>query len=349
MDRQRSKGLVLLGNRRAEVKEFPIPKPGLGQVLIRVRAAGICGSDLHFYRSTPDELGVRRDVVIGHEPSGIVEAVGPGVSHLCPGDRIAVNHTLGCGHCEYCLAGETVLCSENIGIAAAGCGGDAEFTLLPASNCFRLPDALSFIEGAFIGCTGATAYSALRKLAPSGQDTLAVFGLGPVGLSAVLVGKALGATVVGIDIIPERLALAKDLGADTVINATDTDPLEATYALNDGRGIELALETSGSPTAQSNVVDVLCPRGKAAFVGLGKGKKSISPEQFLHKQAILFGSKVMPSGTYWEMTRFMIERNIRFERMVTHRVALENGPDAFAQFDAGAAGKFVFEFSEGVS
>jgi propanol-preferring alcohol dehydrogenase len=349
MDRERFKGLVLLGDRRAELKEFPVPEPGPGQVLMRVRAAGICGSDLHFYRSTPEELGVRRGVVIGHEPSGVVETVGPGVSYLRPGDRIAVNHTLGCGHCEYCLAGETVLCAENIGIAAAGSGGDAEYTLLPASNCFRLPDELSFIEGAFLGCTGATAYNALRKLAPSGRDTLAIFGLGPVGLSAVMVGKALGATVVGIDLIPQRLVLAKDLGADTVINITETDPLAAIRTLNNGRGVEAALETSGSPVAQSQAVDVLRPRGKAAFVGLGKGQKSINPEQFMHKEATLFGSKVMPSGTYGEMTRFMVEKNVRFETIVTHRVALQHGADAFARFDAGAAGKFVIEFSEGAS
>lgn len=337
------KGLVLLGNRRAEVKTFPLRQPGPGEILMRVKAAGICGSDLHFYRSTPQELGIRRGVVIGHEPSGVVEAVGPGVLHFRPGDRVAVNHTLGCGQCEYCLAGETVLCAENIGIATAGYGGDAEYTLMPARNCFHLPNELSFIEGAFIGCTGATAYAALRKLGPSGRDKLAVFGLGPVGLSAVLVGRALGATVFGVDLIPARIEMAKELGADQVINAAETDPVEAMRALTNGRGVELALETSGSPRGQSDAVDGVGPRGRVAFVGLGRGKKSISPEQFLHKQAVLFGSKVMPSSLYGEMTRFLIDLNIRFEAMVSHRVALDEGPPAFAQFDAGAPGKFVFD------
>ncbi len=342
MNTQR-KGLILLGNRQAEVREFPLSKPGAGEILIKVKAAGICGSDLHFYRSTPEKLGIRRGVVIGHEPSGVVDAIGHGVTRFHPGDRIAVNHTLGCGFCEYCLSGETVLCSEALGIAASGYGGDTEYMLMPARNCFHLPDELSCIEGAFIGCTGATAYNALRKLAPSGRSTLAIFGLGPVGLSALLIGNALGAAVVGIDIVPERMAMAKELGAADVVNAADTDAVDAIRSLTRGRGADLVFETSGAPAAQSQAVDVVCPRGKVAFVGMGKGEKSICPEQFLDKQAMLFGSKVMPAHLYAEMTRFMLDNDVRFEKLVTHRVALEDGPSAFAEFDSGAAGKFVFD------
>ncbi len=342
MEKQR-KGVILLGNKQAAIKEFPFPSPGTGELVMRVKSAGICGSDLHFYRSTPEELGIRRGVIIGHEPSGIVQEVGPGVSHFRPGDRIAVNHTVGCGYCEYCLAGEAVLCTENIGIAAAGYGGDTEYTLMPAGNCFHLPAELSFVEGSFIACTGATAYNALRKLNPSGRDTLVVFGLGPVGLSAVLVGRALGATVFGVDLLPERLNMARDLGAAEIIHAKETNPLEAIRALTHGRGVECVLETSGSPAGQSNAVDVACPRGKVAFVGLDKGEKSISPSQFLHKQAILIGAKVMPAHLYWEMIRFLLDRNIRFESLITHRLPLDEGPSAFAQFDAGAAGKFIFD------
>jgi propanol-preferring alcohol dehydrogenase len=310
-------------------------------VLLRIEAAGICGSDLHFYQSTPEVLGIRRGVVIGHEPSGVIEAVGPCVRHLQVGDRVTVNHTLGCGHCEYCRAGETVLCTENLGIAASGYGGNAEYTLMPAENCLPLPDALSFIEGTFLACTGATAYNALRKLAPSGRTRLAVIGLGPVGLSGVVVGKALGATVYGVDLIEERLTLAQSLGADEVINASEVNTVDTVRALTDGRGVELAFETSGTTAGQSDAVDVLRPRGKAAFVGIGDGGKSIDPAQFLHKEATLYGSKVMPAGTYQEMVRFMVRRNVRFEPIVTHRVPLVEGPAAFAEFNAGAPGKFI--------
>lgn len=335
-------GLVLLGNREAEVRTLPLGEPGPGEVLVRVGAAGICGSDLHFYRSTPQELDIRRGVVIGHEPSGTVEAVGSGVGGFAIGDRVTVNHTLGCGHCEYCDAGETVLCADDLGIAASGYGGDADYIILPANACVHLPDPLSFVEGAFIACTGATAYGALRKLEPSGRTAVAIFGMGPVGLSALIVAKALGATVYAVDVLPERLSMAKVLGAAAIIDASSGNAVEALHSLSsDGRGVELALETSGSSAGQSDAVDALRPHGKASFVGLSRGAKSISPEQFIHKEITLFGSKVLPSPLIWEMTRFMVERNVRFEPIVTHRLPLSDAPQGFARFDAGAAGKFV--------
>jgi threonine dehydrogenase-like Zn-dependent dehydrogenase len=342
-------GLVLLGDRSAEVRTLQLRAPGPGEVLVRIQAAGICGSDLHFYRSTPAELGIRRGVVIGHEPSGTVEAVGTDVTGFAPGDRVTVNHTLSCGHCQYCAAGETVLCEHDLGIAASGYGGDADYIILPASACFHLPPELSFIEGAFIACTGATAYGALRKLEPSGRTTIAIFGMGPVGLSALIVAKALGACVFAIDVLSERLDMARDLGADEIIDASKSNAVAALHSLSgDGRGVELTLETSGSPIGQSDAVDALRPHGKASFVGLGKGAKSISPEQFIHKEITLLGSKVLPGPLIWEMTRFMVERNVRFEPIVTHRVSLAEGPQAFARFDAGAAGKFVI-VQEGVT
>ena len=341
-NQQKYQGLVLCGNQKAEIKEFPLKEPQKGEILLRIKAAGLCGSDLHYYRNTPEELGNRLGVVIGHEPSGLVVKVGLGVSNFYPGDRVAVNHTLGCNHCEFCLAGETVLCSKNKGIASAGYGGDAEYSLMPAKNCFHLPNELSFIEGSFIGCTGATVYNALRKLNPSGRDKIVIFGMGPVGLAAILVAKAFGASVFGIDVIDERLDMAKKIGATDVINATETDPVKVIQSLTHGLGVDSVLETSGSSVAQSCAIDLVRPQGKIVFIGLSKGKKSINPEQFIHKQAILIGSKVMPGNLYWEMTRFMINKKIRFESIVTHSNSLVDGPIAFKKFNEGAAGKFMF-------
>ena len=341
-NQQKYQGLVLCGNQKAEIKEFPLKEPQKGEILLRIKAAGLCGSDLHYYRNTPEELGNRLGVVIGHEPSGLVVKVGLGVSNFYPGDRVAVNHTLGCNHCEFCLAGETVLCSKNKGIASAGYGGDAEYSLMPSQNCFHLPNELSFIEGTFIGCTGATVYNALRKLNPSGRDKIVIFGMGPVGLAAILVAKAFGATVFGVDVIHERLDMAKKIGATDVINATETDPVKVIQSLTHGLGVDSVLETSGSSVAQSCAIDLVRPQGKIVFIGLSKGEKSINPEQFIHKQAILIGSKVMPGNLYWEMTRFMIDKKIRFESLVTHSNSLVDGPVAFKKFNEGAAGKFMF-------
>ena len=340
-DSDKMRGVVLLGNRVAEVRELPVPDPKPREVRFRVRVAGICGSDLHFYRSTPEELGIRRGIVIGHEPSGVVDAVGEGVRDFRIRDRVTVNHTIGCGHCEYCLSGETVLCKENLGMAARGRGGDAHYVVMPEMNCHRLADELSFDEGAFIACTGATAYGALRKLDPSGRDNLVVWGLGPVGLSAVIIGRALGARVIGVDINPRRLDFATSLGASETVNAKRDDPVEAILSLIWGRGAEVAIETSGSPAARSDAAESVCVKGRVVYVGLGRSEKSISAESMIHREVLLMGSKVLPISLCAEMMRFMVETGIRFESIVTHRVGLDEAPEAFSLFDEGAEGKFV--------
>ena len=358
-------GLVLLGNRTAEVHDFSDPEPGPGEVRIRVQCAGICGSDLHYYRSTPQDLGIRRGVVIGHEPSGVIDAVGVGCRMVREGDRVTVNHTIGCGRCEYCRRGETVLCGENLGIAARGRGGDADYVVLPEENVYPLPDHLSVRDGAFLACTGATAWGALGKLALSGGRSVAVFGLGPVGLSGVLLAKGLGLRVIAVDVNPQRIAFAEDLGADHTVLATGagsagTTPGDATptggapspasssvaAAIRErtgGRGADGSFETSGSASGQRDAVMSLGQRGRAVFVGLSDGLPTISPEMIIHRELTLLGSKVLPGPEVLSLCRFLGETEIHFDSLVTHAYPLSEGPRAFKEFDDGAAGKFVLD------
>ncbi len=358
------RGFVLYGNRAAEVIDVPVPEPGPGQLRIKIKTAGICGSDLHFYNDTPEGLGIRRGVVIGHEPSGVVDTIGAGVAGFSIGDRVTVNHTLGCGLCEFCMEGATVLCDDFIGMAAAGYGGDAEYVVMPASSCYKLPDYLSYTDGSFLACTGATAFGALEKLALHGGKTLVVFGLGPVGLSGVLLGKAMGARVIGVDVNRNRLEFAEKAGCDKVINAAadaERQPgtQSSTYTggqtgkneviarvkeLTGGRGADYSFETSGSPPAQSNAVDILAPRGGAVFVGINTAKKSINPEQFIHKEITLFGSKVLPISRLPALSRLMEEKDIHFDAIVSNRIPLEEAPEAFSRFNNGTPGKFIIEF-----
>lgn len=357
-------GVVLLGNRTAEVHDFSNPEPAPGEVRIRVQCAGICGSDLHYYRSSPEELGIRRGVVIGHEPSGVIDAVGPGCRMVREGDRVTVNHTIGCGRCEYCRRGETVLCEENLGIAARGRGGDAEYVVLPEENVYPLPDDLSVRDGAFLACTGATAWGALRKLALAGGRTLAVFGLGPVGLSGVLLAKGLGLRVVAVDVNSERLSFAKHLGADHTVTAgvasdggrpvadsrrstagfdEGSEVTVAVRELTGGRGADGSFETSGSAAGQRDAVRCLAQRGRAVFVGLSDGAPTVSPEMIIHRELTLLGSKVLPGPDIFELCRFLGETGTHFDSLVTHGYPLSDGPRAFREFDAGAPGKFVLD------
>jgi (R,R)-butanediol dehydrogenase / meso-butanediol dehydrogenase / diacetyl reductase len=347
------KGLAMYGNFRAEVASFPRPKPRKGEVLVKVKSAGICGSDLHFYRDTPEGLGQRSGVVIGHEPSGVVEEVAPDVTAFSPGDRVTVNHTLGCGECDYCKEGSTCMCVDNLGIAASGCGGDAEYLVLSAQSVHRLPDLLTFTDGSFIACTGATAYGALRKVGIVGPEAeaavrLVVFGLGPVGLSVCLVAAAAGAKVYGVDVSDKRLSFAKvKIPGLKAIKAGGADTAGKIVDIVGGRGADCAVETSGAAAAQRNAVLCLKPRGKASFVGLkdpGDDTPTICVEDIIHFEKKLYGSKVLSKAHYEELMDFMIGHGLHFDTIVTNRVSLDEAPEALATFNAGAEGKFVIEF-----
>jgi threonine dehydrogenase-like Zn-dependent dehydrogenase len=334
------RGLTLLGDRRAEVRDYPVPEPGGGEVRFRVESAGLCGSDLHFYRSTPLALGARLGVVIGHEPSGTVDCVGVGVAGFQPGDRVTVNHTLGCGHCSWCLGGETQMCAGSVGMAAAGHGGDAEYVVMPAANVFALWPGITCIDGSFIACAGATAYGALLKAAPRGGSTLAVLGLGPVGLSACLLGRAFGARVVGVDVLPARRELAaRVLGAET-LDAAD-DPARALRELTGGRGADAAVETSGAAAAQAVAPDCVTAQGIVVYVGLSSGAAAISPENLIHREIRVTGSKVLAGRLVPDMMRFLSETRVSFECLVTEEHPLDHGAQALALFDSGVAGKVV--------
>ena len=207
------KGVVFPGDRKAEVRGFPEPKPGPGEVIVRMKAAGLCGSDLHLYRQTAEQR-VGNDTIPGHEPSGIVDAVGEGVQGVRVGDRVTVYHYRGCGHCKHCLAGYIQWCPERRGYGGPIHGSDADLLLTDERNCLPLPEELSFVHGAAIACYLGTAYSAMRKLQVSGEDTVVIFGQGPVGLGGLIVAKALGGRVIAVEPIAERRALASELGQD---------------------------------------------------------------------------------------------------------------------------------------
>ena len=189
------KGVVLAGDRKVEIREFPDPTPGLGEVVLEIKASGMCGSDLKFYRAAGGaaSLGFKMaggPVIAGHEPCGVVAAVGPGVSEREAriGLRAMQHHYRGCGVCPHCATGWMQMCVEGVAevYGATGHGAHARYMKCPARTLVRLPDELSFDAGAAISCGTGTAWGALHRLGLSGDQTLAVFGQGPVGLSATL-------------------------------------------------------------------------------------------------------------------------------------------------------------------
>jgi len=336
-------GIVFLGNRQAEVKEFPIPEPAPDEVLLRVMATGICGSDLSVYRMAEGNPGQIR----GHEPSGVVEAVGALVRQRKVGERVSVHHHQGCGACPMCARGETVACASDQCIGVAVPGSFAEYLCVKERNCVLLPESVSFIDGAFMACVGGTAWGAYQRLEARAHESVAVFGLGPVGLSCVLVGKAVGLRVVGVDVTQERLSLAARCGADAVVNAAEGGVPAlihvAVGALSPRDGADYAIETSGSTAARECLIPSLRRGGKAAIVGVGSTEKVINPSDIHGRAVTLLGSVVFPLGWMWDLARFCAVSGLSFEPAVTHRLPIEEAVEGLRLADEGKdCGKVVF-------
>jgi len=346
------KGLVILGNKQAEIREFPDPTPGPSQVVVAMKAAGICGSDTHWYRLTPEELGAERaQIILGHEPCGVVDSVGLDVTHVKKGDRVVVYHFLGCGYCEYCSAGEYYYCDMMTTFHAHGVnvhGSMADYLLTDERNCLHLPNELSFVDGMFIACIAGTAFASIKKLGVSGNDTLVVNGLGPLGLVAALFGKAHGAFVIGADVIEDRLSLARDIGIDEVLDASRIDVAQEVNKLTKGLGATKAFDSTGVVSANISTIAAMARHGKIVFAGKSYGHKGINlggvALGFLTKQLILMGILTYPKHMYWEIARFLIEHKMALESIVTHRFSIEDGIEALQIAEIGRCGKVIYEW-----
>jgi threonine dehydrogenase-like Zn-dependent dehydrogenase len=310
-----------------------------------MRVAAVCGSDLHGYRATAATRGAQAEIIPGHEPCGDVVAIGPDVRNVRVGDRVTVYHYLGCGHCRYCLSGYIQWCPERKGYGGPIHGSDADLLLTNEINCLLLPPELTYVDGAFIACQAGTAYSSMLKLTPSGKDTLAVFGLGPVGLCGVMIARALGARVLGVDLSEERLEMATRFGAEAVVNAGREDVIARLQALTDGDGPGLAFETSGNGIAHEQIVSALAKGGKAAFVGFGAHDKTVNLTAIIGKQLTLMGSFVAPIHMFWDLAAFLVKHKVPLADMVTHRFGIESAPEAFRVADSARSGKVVFEWA----
>ena len=334
------RGVIFTGNRQAEILEFPDPQAGPGEAVVKIRASGICGSDLHWYRASEPT-----DMITGHEACGVIQELGPGAPlGLKVGDRVIVHHYAGCGICEICAMGYEQMCPLGHVTYGGGTGhgANADFILVPSRSLVYLSDELSFEEGAAISCGTGTAWNGLKKMDISGRDTVAIFGQGPVGLSGTLSAKAMGSRVIAVDVVPERLALAKGLGADNVINSQEADPVAAIQELTGGMGASAALETSGNPTARSQVLQCLRPFGRCCYVGEAGPASVDFNRDVIFKVATVYGSWTFSKSELIEIARFMVEARVPLGKLITHRYSLDQAVEAFRMFDTATTGKCVF-------
>lgn len=342
------KGVVYLGESRVEVRDFPQPEPGPGQVVIRMGAAGLCGSDLHKYHSSRQWALERQGMISGHEPTGTVAEVGLHVDRLAVGDRVCVYHRVGCGDCMDCRVGNAAFCDEHRGaFGRTQDGSHADYMLTDARYCLPLPEGLSFAAATQLACTAGTSFAALRKVTARPGETLVVFGLGPVGLSGLLLGIGMGYVGIGVDVQPYRIDLARNVGKGLVIDARSEDPVAAVYDATGGKGAGGVLECSGSGQARRQAAAVAGRGATVVYVGGGADPDiAVNFGDVLQKDLTIRGNSVFTMGSYYDAVEFLLERPVPLDGIVTHRFRLEQAVEAFALFDSGETGKVIFEWDK---
>lgn len=344
-------GAVLPGNSTVEIREFDVPRPGHGEVLIKVKASTICGSDIrciyHAHLGKGPE-GYQDGMIAGHEPSGQIVLAGEGCRRFKVGDRVIVYHISGCGVCNDCRRGYMISCTNEKWRRAYGWqrdGAMADYMLAEEKDLLALPDSLSYEDGAQIACGFGTVYEGLEKIGICGNDDVLITGLGPVGLAAAMVAKAMGANrIIGIDAIEERMELARKLKLCDVVLPASENNVEQVKTLTNSKGVERAVDCSANASARACAVRATRKWGKIVFIGEG-GTVNLNPSpDIIHDQKTICGSWV---SSIWKMEELVerIERwNIHPSDLITHRFELKDADKAYALMASGKCGKVAVVF-----
>lgn len=344
------KAVLFPGDRQVQIVDRPTPTIGYGQVLIKSRASAICRSDMGLYSGAYAVVGGdgagKGQIIPGHESAGEIVQVGPGVDHLKIGDRVAVHLAFGCGHCSHCLSGFTMLCSSWKCLGFDVDGGNADYVALPAANALLLPDEISFAGGAVMTDMIGSQYYLQQKLHVAGNKRVAVIGLGPMGAAATLIASGLGAEVIAIDIIEERLKFSKTLGATHALDSRDANIKARILEITKGAGVEVAIDCSGSPIGQNLALDIAGKHGAVAFVG-ESSKTEINPsDQIIRKLLTVVGGWYFPLSAWSEICNFVVSRKLNVEGLISHRFTLDQAAEAFDKFDKRETEKAVFIWND---
>jgi 2-desacetyl-2-hydroxyethyl bacteriochlorophyllide A dehydrogenase len=276
-------------NRPLQLQEIPMPKTGPGDVLVRIIAAGICHSDAHYRkgRSPVNPL----PLTLGHEIAGIVEQVGERVNNVKIGDRVCLHYLLSCGDCYYCSTGNEQFCVQGSMLGHYADGGYAEYIVVPERNAVTLPEEISFEQGAVLMCSSSTAFHALRKSRLKAGETVAVFGVGGLGISAVQLARVFGALdVFAVDINARKISLAEKYGAIPV-NAREVNPVAEIRRLTQGNGVDVTLEMIGLQQTMQQAVRSLGVMGRAVLAGISEQPLEIDTyRELLGKEIEVIGS-----------------------------------------------------------
>ena len=272
-----------------ELKAVSIPEPGHGQARVRIAACGMCRTELHLRDGLLD-LG-RRDFTVGHEIAGTIEATGPGVDGARIGERVVVYYYEGCGHCRYCRAGQEQLCPAPLAQPGfTSDGGYAEYLVVRATNCVRVPDHVPLTHIAPMGCAGSTAVHAGKLAAIVPGEWVAIHGIGGVGLALMQYAKTAGARTIAIGLGGKKMAFARNAGADAVIDAASEADVPARVAEITGEGADVVFELVGTTETMRRSAAMLRRRGRLVMVGYTSENFQIHPVELIVRELTVLGS-----------------------------------------------------------
>ena len=330
------KSLLLSAYNQLEIADTPLPAVGSGEVLVRVEACGICGSDVHGY----DGSSGRRipPIVMGHEAAGTVAAVGASVEGYAAGDRVTFDSTVYCGECAFCKRGDVNLC-DNRQVIGVSCGdyrrhgAFAEFVVVPQRILYHLPDGISFAEAAMLEAA-SVAIHGVRVSQVAGGETALVIGAGMIGLLTLQAAHAAGcARVLIADVDATRLKMAKDVGADAVLLASGAELVAEVMKLTAGRGVDLAYEAVGRNETVAGAIDCTRKGGTVTLIGNIQPEVTLPLQKVVTRQLRLQGS-CASSGEYPQAIELIASGKIKVAPLITAIAPLEDGPRWFERLHA---------------
>lgn len=334
---------VARGEGHVELRDAAEPRPGQGQVLVEVAAAGICGTDLHIYH---DEFPIEPPVILGHEVAGRIAALGEGVEGPAVGTRVTTEtYFETCGVCRYCRGGRVNLCPHRRSIGSAVNGGFARWLVVPAANVHRLPDGVSLEAGALTEPLACVAHGVLSDATVRPGDVAVIAGPGAIGLLTLQVVKAAGATaiVLGTSADDGRLALARKLGADHVVDVQTDDAGPLVRDLTPGgHGADVVYECSGAGPAAANVLELVRRAGRYVQIGLFGKPIGWDLDQVCYKELVVTGSNASTPDGWLRALALLGSGQVQTEPLVRHRYPLDGWRDAFDAFEAKEGVKHLF-------
>ena len=306
------------------LQEVPLPDVGPADVLVRVKAAGICHSDAHYRAGTSPVHPL--PITLGHEVAGVVEKCGESVRRLQPGNRVCVHYMTTCGDCVYCNRGLEQFCRSGQMVGKHRDGGYAEYVCVPARSVFPIPEGMPWEHAAVMMCSSATSMHALRKARLQAGEIVAVFGAGGLGMSAIQLAQAFGARqVFAVDIQESKLAAARRLGA-IPINSSHVDPVQELRNRTAGTGVDVALELIGIPQVMRQALRSLAVQGRLAIAGITKLPLEVfSYEELIGREAEIIGVSDHLAQEIPLLIEFVMQGKLQLSGIVTQTIPLEAG------------------------